>query len=609
MTQYPVLSALLFLPLLGGVGALLLPRLAGWGWALVCALADLALAIAVIVQFDPFQLFQFVEAQPWIPGFGITYSLGVDGINVFLVGLNALLTVVAVGASWQLVRTTDRPKQYLFLLLLRATGVQGVFLAANLFLFYVFWELMLIPAYLLVGMFGGRRRAYAAIKFVIYTAVGSLLMLVGIIATGVVVAESRPLTLPFSLDFGFLLRAGVPANAQVILFLAFAAAFAVKAGLFPLHSWVPDTYAEAPAPVVVLVAGVMAKTGGYGLIRFCIPLFPEAARTLTPLIEILAVIGILYFAVQALVQTDFKRLLAYVSISHMGVIVLGLFALNFQGVEGGILQMVNHGVTIAALFLIAGWMEARTGSRELGAYGGLALRLPILATVFFIAALSALGLPGLNSFAGEFLAFLGVFHANIVFGVLGTAVVVPAAWYMLRFFQGVTQGPTVTEGPVAAALGTTSSSATSSASGAFAVSASGAGDAAAKAGAATGMKARAQSISAHSKRALADLRWGEFLVILPLLALIFYLGVQPGVLTYRMDTSVFTALCPPIVGQSQVACLAGLNGAPGVIGSPASNNASSGTYTCAIFTISFGTPGPTTPTPTPPSCATPTVKP
>jgi NADH-quinone oxidoreductase subunit M len=556
MTQYPVLSVLLFLPLVGGVGALLLPRMAGWGWALLCALAALALAIAVTVQFDPAQpLFQFIESQPWIPGFGITYSLGVDGISIWLVGLNALLTVVALGASWHLVRQTDRPKQYLFLMMLLATGMQGVFLATNLFLFYVFWELMLVPAYLLVGMFGGPRRAYAAVKFVIYTAVGSLLMLVGIIATGFVVATGHLFPLPYDLDYTFLFRAGVPPDAQIILFLAFAAAFAVKAGLFPLHSWVPDTYSEAPVAVVVLVAGVMAKTGVYGLIRFCIPLFPQAARTLTPLMEILAVIGILYFAVQALVQTDFKRLLAYVSISHMSVIVLGLFAFNFQGVEGGILQMVNHGIVIAALFLVAGWMEARTGSRELGAYGGLAARVPLLATVFFIAALSALGLPGLNSFAGEFLAFLGVFHTSIVYGVLGTAVVVPAAWYMLRFFQGVTEGPAVTDGPVAVALGTASGI---GASGAAAVGTSSETSPSATQPAITGTPARAKTAAKTSTRTFADLRWGEFLVILPLLALIFYLGAQPGQLTARMDTSVLTALCGAPSPQ-QFVCLVHLN--------------------------------------------------
>lgn len=497
MLQLPVLTVILFLPLLGAAGALFLPRMAAWGWALLWALVDLGVCIWLVTAFKPQAAgLQFVESQPWIPGFGVNYALGVDGLNLFLVGLNALLTVVALGASWGLVRTTDRPRQYVALMMLLSTGMQGVFLATNLFLFYVFWDLMLIPAYLLVGMYGGPRRAYAAIKFVIYTAVGSLLMLVGVIAVGAVVSTAHHV--PYNLDLTALRAAGVPEDAQVVLFLAFFAAFAVKSGLFPFHSWVPDAYSEAPIPVVVLVAGVMAKTGVYGFVRFNMTLFPQGARTLVPLMETLAVIGILYFAVQALVQTDFKQLLAYVSISHMAVIVLGLFAFNVQGIEGGIVQMVNHGITIAALFLVAGWIESRTSSRQLADFGGLATRLPWLATVFFIAALSALGLPGLNSFAGEFLAFLGTFRANVYYGGLGTLVVIPAAWYMLRFFQGVSHGPLVAKGPVAAAL--------------------------------------AQPASAGV--AVRDLRLGELVVILPLLALIFYLGAAPIALTSRMETTV-----------------------------------------------------------------------
>jgi NADH-quinone oxidoreductase subunit M len=283
----------------------------------------------------------------------------------------------------------------------------------------------------------------------------------------------------------------------VPLFLAFFAAFAVKSGLFPLHSWAPDTYSEAPVPVVVLIAGVMAKTGTYGFLRFTLPLFPQGAHLLQPLMIVLSVVGILYFALMALVQTDFLRLLAYVSLSHMGVIVLAVFAFNAQGLEGAVLQMVNHGIVIAALFLIAGWIAARAGTRDLTRFGGLAARWPWLATVFLIAALSALGLPGLNSFAGEFLAFLGAFRANLVAGILATAVVIPAAWYMLRFFQNTTEGSLVTAGPVAAAV------------------------AKRRAGAASG-----------------DLRVGEALVLLPLILLIFYLGVQPAILTTRMETTV-----------------------------------------------------------------------
>lgn len=509
MTQFPILSAILFLPLLGAAGAVVLPRAAGLGWALATALGDLVLCVWLIAQFSTSAAgFQFAEHAAWLPELGVNYTLGVDGINLFLVGLNALLTVVALGASWNAVRSGDRSRQYLALIMVLSTGMQGVFLATNLFLFYVFWELMLVPAYLLVGMFGGERRAYAAVKFVIYTAAGSLLMLVGIIVLGAVVASGS--AGGFNLDLAALIQSGataLPKETQIWLFLAFFAAFAVKAGLFPLHSWVPDTYSEAPAPVVVLIAGVMAKTGAYGLVRFCLGLFPMAASALAPIIGVLAVTGILYFALQALVAEDFKRLLAYVSISHVSVIILGVFALNAQGIEGAVLQMVNHGIIIAALFLIAGYIEARTGSRRLADFGGLAARLPWLATVFLIAALSALGLPGLNSFAGEFLAFLGAFRRDIALGTLGTLVVVPAAWYMLRFFQGVMEGP-----PSAVALAADGSSP--------------------EAGAST--RGPAGRVASR----LPDLRASELLVLLPLLALIFYLGVAPGVLTSRMELAV-----------------------------------------------------------------------
>lgn len=489
MTSFPVLSAILFVPLIGAIGALLLPRLAGWGWALLAAVVDLALALSLIprLSVNPASMLAITEHRQWLPDVGISYSLSADGINLYLLSLNALLTLVAVGASLRIVRETDRPRQYLALMMLLSFGMQGVFLATNLFLFYVFWEVMLVPAYLLVGMFGGPNRGYAAIKFVLYTTAGSLLMLIGIIATGIAVSGAHHT--PYTLDLAALLNAGMPENAQIILFLAFAAAFAVKSGLFPLHGWVPDAYSQAPIPVVVLVAGVMAKTGVYGFVRLCLPLFPTAVHDLTPLLETLAVVGILYFALQALVAQDFIKLLAYVSISHMSVIILGIFALDVQGVEGGILQMVNHGIIIAALFLIAGAIEARTGTRRLGDFGALATKLPWLATVFLIASLAALGLPGLNSFAGEFLAFLGAFQSSVLFGTLGTLVVIPAAWYMLRFFQGTMEGVAPKGSPVVVAK-------------------------------------------------LKDLRAGEWLPLLPLLVLIIALGIIPGVLTQPMQQPV-----------------------------------------------------------------------
>ena len=495
MTDFPVLSAILFVPLLGAVGALLLPRLAGWGWALLASLVDLALALSLIPRLNAgtTHMLAINEHLPWLPDAGINYNVSADGINLFLLGLNALLTLVAVGASFNIARTGDRSRQYFTLMMLFSFGMQGVFLATNLFLFYVFWEVMLVPAYLLVGMFGGQRRGYAAIKFVLYTTAGSLLMLVGVIATGIAVSGAHQTA--YTLDLAALLNAGVPDHPQIILFLAFAAAFGVKTGIFPLHGWVPDAYSESPIPVVVLIAGVMAKTGVYGFVRFCLPLFPQAVHALTPLMETLAVVSILYFALQALVALDFIKLLAYVSLSHLGVIVLGIFAVNIQGVEGAIVQMVNHGIVIAALFLIAGAIEARTQTRRLADFGALATRLPWLAAVFLIAAMSALGLPGLNSFAGEFLAFLGTFQSSVLFGVLGTLVVIPAAWYMLRFFQGAMEGVAPENSTIASAR-------------------------------------------------LVDLRVGEWLPLLPLLVLIFYLGFVPNALTEPMQRPVGELLNP-----------------------------------------------------------------
>jgi NADH-quinone oxidoreductase subunit M len=265
----------------------------------------------------------------------------------------------------------------------------------------------------------------------------------------------------------------------------------------PFHSWLPDAYSEAPAPVTAMLAGAMAKTGAFGFLRYCIPLFPNAAHTLAPLFEVLAVVSILYCALLALVQTDCKRLLAYASISHLGIIMLGMFSFNIQGVEGSVLQMVNHGITIAALFLIVGFIEARTGTLRLSDFGGLAIRIPVMATVLLIASLSALGLPGLNSFAGEFLALIGVFRSSSIFGILGTAVIIPAAWYMMRFFLGMTEGPGQKEGVVASLI---------------------------------------------RKGTLSDMQLGEFMTILPLMFLIFYIGLQPNPLTFLMEPSVVNTL-------------------------------------------------------------------
>ena len=513
--QSYILSLLIFLPLLGGAVVLCLPKanLALIRWvSLVFAAANVIISFILALLYSQasvsnFSHSSFKETLPWIPSIGINYTLDVDGISLLLVVLTSLLGLVCMAASY---RQQKRFKNYMAFMLLLQSGILGVFLSANLFLFYIFWEVMLIPAYFLVGTWGGERRIYAAFKFVLYTSVGSLLMLAGIIAVGYFYTRTAGAGCGFTLDIGTLTSGLTNANTgavtcaahfdsttQTWLFLAFAAAFAVKIPFVPFHSWLPDTYSEAPAPVTAILAGAMSKTGAYGFLRICIPLFPLAVQALAPFFSILAVIGILYCAVLALVQTDLKRILAYSSISHLGVVMLGMFAFNAQGVEGSVLQMVNHGITTAALFLIAGYIEERVGTRNIADFGGIATRVPIMATVLLIAALSSLGLPGLNSFAGEFLSLLGAFRSNVTLGVLGTAVVVPAAWYMLRFFQGVMTGPSPALGPVA---------------------------------------------QVERRGDLGDIRMGEFLAILPLLALIFYIGLQPAPLTFLLHQPVLNTM-------------------------------------------------------------------
>ena len=498
--MFPLLTTITFLPLIGGIALLFLPKnqLSAIRWtALGVAGADLLLALILLLGYSQSNVsasfvgtFLFTEQVPWITALGINYSLGVDGISVLLVVLTALLTTVCILASFNI---EQKVKNYMAFMLLLECGIIGVFVATNLFLFYIFWELMLIPAYFLVGSWGGPRRIYAAFKFVLFTSVGSLIMLAGVIAIGYYhqLASGGGYTLELSTLLGTKLDSGV----QIWLLLAFAAAFAVKVPFVPFHSWLPDTYSEAPAPVTAMLAGAMSKTGAYGFLRFCIPLFPQAVQTLAPLFNILAVIGILYCAVLALKQTDMKRLLGYSSISHLGVVMLGMFAFNIQGAEGSVLQMVNHGITTAALFLIAGFIEQRAGTRRISDFGGMAARVPVLATVMFIAVLSSLGLPGLNSFAGEFLAFLGAFRSNIAFGTLGTIVVVPAAWYLIRFFQGVMEGTRNTE-----------------------------------------------AVTVKRKGVFSDISTREFLAISPLLLLIFYIGLQPWPVTAILEQSVISTL-------------------------------------------------------------------
>jgi len=389
--------------------------------------------------------YQFVMNVPWIPSFGISYYMGVDGISLFLILLTALLTPLSILASYTI---TDRVKEYFIFMLLLETGVLGVFVSLDLFLFYVFWEVMLIPMYFLIGVWGGERRIYAAMKFVLYTMIGSALMLVAIIALYFLHGKAIG-TYTFSypqilsaISGGRLLLAP---TTELYLFLAFFLAFAVKVPLFPFHTWLPDAHVEAPTAGSVLLAGVLLKMGTYGMLRFSLPLFPNVSHLFAPLITLLAVVGIIYGALVAMVQPDMKKLVAYSSVSHMGFVVLGIFSFTTQGMEGSIFQMLNHGVSTGALFLLVGVLYDRRHTRMIDEFGGIANRMPLYAAVFMIVTLSSIGLPGLNGFVGEFLVLLGAFGTNKARAAVASLGVVLSAVYMLWLYQRVMWGELTNE--------------------------------------------------------------------------------------------------------------------------------------------------------------------
>jgi NADH-quinone oxidoreductase subunit M len=442
---FPVLSLLIFLPLAGALLVAVLPRRHG---ALLHAVgllvAGLALILATILlasyQADwhdrRLAAFQFADPagapRPWLPG-GIGYQVGVDGISVGLVFLTALLTALALLFSASSVRA--RVREYVVLVLVLETGLLGVFAALDLFLFYVFWELVLVPMALLIALWGGRGRVYATVKFVVYTMAGSALMLVAIVAT--VSASGSP-----SFHLADLVAAGpVPMPAQMWLFAAFALAFAVKVPLFPLHTWLPDAHVEAPTAGSVLLAGVLLKMGTYGYVRFCLPLFPEATVTAAPFLIALACIGIWYGAWVAFAQRDVKSLVAYSSVSHLGLVVVGLFALNAQGIAGGVLQMISHGLSTGALFLLVGMLYDRARSREIASFGGLWSTMPRYSALFLVVAMASIGLPGTSGFVGEWLSLLGAFQANMLAGAVAAFGVVLGAVFMLWLVQRMFFGP------------------------------------------------------------------------------------------------------------------------------------------------------------------------
>jgi NADH-quinone oxidoreductase subunit M len=439
MTSVPLLSILIFFPLLGAVLLLFADRkktLFIKVFTLALSLIEFAISIPLFFLFDDkAKAMQFVEQAPWFPEWGISYFLGIDGISLLLVLLTTFLTIICVLCSWRSIE--DRVKEYHITFLFLETAMIGTLCSLDLVLFYIFWELMLIPMYLLIGIWGGPRRIYAAIKFFLFTMAGSMLMLVAILALYFFYYNATGVHTFNVLE---LYKANIPLVKQYWLFGAFALSFAIKVPMFPLHTWLPDAHTEAPTAGSVILAGVLLKMGTYGFLRFAIPLFPTAAFDAAPIISTLAVIGIIYGAVVSMMQPDLKRMIAFSSVSHLGYVMLGMFAFNMQGLEGSIYQMLNHGISTGGLFLIVGMVYERRHTRMIADFGGLSKVMPVFAVFFMIITLSSIALPGTNGFVGEFLILLGAFKANPVFGILATTGVVLGAVYMLWMFQRVMFG-------------------------------------------------------------------------------------------------------------------------------------------------------------------------
>jgi NADH-quinone oxidoreductase subunit M len=484
ISNAPIVSFVTFLPL---AGAILLIFIRGESvkavriTALAVSLLTFVVSLFLFFGFDGGSgLPEFVERAGWL-GRGLDYHVGVDGISLFLILLAAFLTPLALLSSWRAI--DDRVKEFSFFMLLLETGMIGVFVSLNLFLFYVFWEAMLIPMYFLIGIWGGRRRIYATMKFVLFTMFGSLLMLVGIF---VLYAAYHKAAGSYSLAIADLAAIPFSPTLQTWLFLAFGLAFAIKIPLFPLHTWLPDAHVEAPTAGSVLLAAVLLKMGAYGFVRLGIPLFPQAAAAFAPALSILATIGIIYGGLMALVQKDMKSLVAYSSVSHMGLIMLAIFSLNFEATEGALYQMLNHGLSTGALFLCVGILYARTHTRLIKDYGGAAVRMPVFAGLFLVAMLSSAGLPGLNGFVGEILCFFGIFAANKVLAWLAVSTVILAAAYLLWLYRRIMHGP----------------------------------------------------LKDPEDKSLRDLDRRELVTLVPIIVLIVFMGLFPGTILRKMDASV-----------------------------------------------------------------------
>jgi NADH-quinone oxidoreductase subunit M len=482
----PLLSVVTFLPGIAGLGLLFVPRRSVGALriaSLAVTIVTFVLSLPLYVGFDADAIgYQFEENRRWMPTLGVSYHVGIDGISLLLVLLTTFLMPLALASTWGVIE--DRFKEFVTTMLVLETGMLGVFVSLDLFLFYVFWEAMLIPMYLIIGIWGGPRRVYAAVKFILYTMVGSLLMLVAILA---LYYQYGAATGRYTFDVPVLAQyVMAPGLAQNLMFLAFALAFAIKVPLFPFHTWLPDAHVEAPTAGSVVLAGVLLKMGTYGFLRFCLPFFPDASLTFGPAVWTLAVIGVIYGAWVSTVQPDMKKLVAYSSVSHLGFVMLGIFTLNQQGLVGGIIQMVNHGLSTGALFLMVGMIYERRHSRLIADFGGLWRVVPAFSALFLVVVLSSLGLPGLNGFVGEFLILVGAFQRNPWLAAVATSGIIFAAVYLLWMYQRVIFG----------------------------------------------------DVTHEANKSLGDLTTREWAVLVPVVVLIVWIGVYPASFTGKTEATV-----------------------------------------------------------------------
>jgi len=518
-----LLLSLLVLPFVGAlaVAPLRNSAVAARRVALLFALAELALAVVTWFSYSvataATQRFQLEFDVTWIPSFGTRFSLGVDGIALVLIALTAVIVPVVMGFSWEEKLPEGRSVAGFFALLLGTQSLLvGVFAATDVFLFYVFFEAMLVPMYFMIGRFGGPKRQYAAVKFFLYSLLGGLIMLAAVIGLYVASADRLPAGTFRWADLQAI-AGQIPESTQILLFLGFFLAFAIKAPLVPFHTWLPDAAAEAPVGAGVLLVGVLDKVGIFGFLRYCLPLFPAASKTLAPLVLTLAVIGILYGALLAVMQTDMKRFVAYTSIAHFGFIALGVFAFSTQAQSGAVLYMVNHGITTGMLFLVVGMLIARGNSRLVTDYGGVAKIAPVLAGTFLLAGLASLALPGTNSFVSEFLVLIGSFPREPVFTTLATIGIIFAALYVLWIYQRTMTGPLRGDGVLGGVAGV----------------GGGAGP-----GTATAPSIVAERVRTRFK----DLSGREIAVLTPLIVLILVLGFYPAPVLDVIDPSVVSTM-------------------------------------------------------------------